>query len=92
MPKERFFSGYKEKLRNDLFNKFGLDALERIDKSIDKYADEILGKEPYMSVLEKFSELITQPENLEERLPTTMIPEYVPVRSKPKRMFIYSIS
>ncbi len=52
----------KEKLRNDLFNKFGIGAIDIIDKMIARHADAMLAKEPYMKVVDTLAECITHPE------------------------------
>jgi len=52
----------KDKLRNDLLNKFGIDQIDQIDNIIAKHADSLLSTDPYMSVYDKLADLLIHAE------------------------------
>ena len=52
----------KEKLRNDLLARFGIGAIDHIDRLISRYANSMLSRLAYASVVEKLAEYILRPE------------------------------
>ena len=56
-----YMSKRKEKLRSDLFTRFGVNAIDTIDNLINEYGDFMLSKKPYIEVFEELSKWIMEP-------------------------------